>query len=62
MLLTDYDINKKNNNGMSYIHFSVMYKNEKVTTLLLELGIVAGILLLVLLISFANKMNQNSER
>lgn len=30
--------------------------------LLLELGIVAGILLLVLLISFANKMNQNSER
>jgi hypothetical protein len=30
--------------------------------LLLELGIVAGILLLVLLISFANKMNQKSER
>jgi len=30
--------------------------------LLLELGIVAGILLLILLISFANKINQKSER
>jgi len=30
--------------------------------LILELGIVAGILLLVLLISFANKINQKSER
>lgn len=28
--------------------------------LILELGIVAGILLLVLLISFANKINQKS--
>jgi hypothetical protein len=30
--------------------------------LLLQLGIVAGILLLVLLVSFANKLNQKSER
>ena len=30
--------------------------------ILLQLGIVAGILLLVLLISFANKINQKSER
>jgi hypothetical protein len=29
---------------------------------LLQVGIVAGILLLVLLISLANKINQNSER
>ncbi|MDR6845913.1 hypothetical protein J2W95_002623 [Flavobacterium granuli] len=30
--------------------------------LILQLGIVAGILLLILLISFANKINQNHER
>lgn len=30
--------------------------------ILLQVGIVAGILLLVLLISLANKINQNSER
>jgi hypothetical protein len=30
--------------------------------LILEFGIVAGILILVLLISFANKLNQKSER
>jgi len=30
--------------------------------LVLELGIVAGILLLIVLISFANKLNQNSGR
>jgi hypothetical protein len=30
--------------------------------LILEFGIIAGILILVLLISFANKLNQKSER
>ena len=30
--------------------------------LILEFGIVAGILLLVVLISFANKLNKKSER
>ncbi|PVX47252.1 hypothetical protein C8C85_3182 [Flavobacterium sp. 103] len=50
-----FAFNTANKNVKSNIKKSKMH-------LILELGIVAGILLLVLLISFANKINQKSER